>query len=306
MHILVTGSYGQLGQSLKHLLETGSSEVGELSSEFRVADVDYVDMKDMDISQLASVRAYFDAHDPYDVVINCAAMTNVDGCDHDRKAAFAANAQGPYHLALMCEQQQAKLVHVSTDYVFAGNDPSPRSETDIPYPISGYGQSKFAGEALVQAHCSRAFIVRTAWLYGYVGKNFVKTMLTLADTHDEIEVVSDQMGNPTSAEDVAYAITQILSKGQAGIYHATCEGTCSWYDFACTIMKKFGKACVVHPISSKEYKQKNPQSAARPLYSALAKTALADECGYTMRTWQEALSSYAHNFDRYAHNRTEY
>lgn len=306
MHILVTGSYGQLGQSLKHLFEVGSSEVGELPGELRDAQVDYVDMNDMDISNFDSVRAWFTKHDPYDVVINCAAMTNVDGCDQDRKAAFAANAQGPYHLALMCEEQHAKLVHVSTDYVFSGDDPKPRKESDIPHPISGYGQSKFAGEALVKAHCKQAYIVRTAWLYGYVGKNFVKTMLKLADTHDEIEVVSDQMGNPTSAEDVAFAITQILSKGHAGIYHATCEGTCSWYEFACAIMRAFGKACTVHPISSRAYKEKNPQSADRPLFSSLEKQMLARACGYTMRTWQDALSSYAQNFDQYAHDRVEH
>ncbi|KXB35554.1 dTDP-4-dehydrorhamnose reductase [Atopobium deltae] len=305
MHILVTGSKGQLGCAFRHLFTAGASEVGVVPDALCNAEVDYIDRSDVDIASFEAVSSWFDEHKPYDVVINCAAMTNVDGCDADRKAAFAANAQGPYHLALACAQQGAALVHVSTDYVFSGTEERPRTEDDIPHPISGYGQSKFAGEALVRATCPQSYIVRTAWLYGYVGKNFVKTMLSLAQTHSHITVVADQLGNPTSAEDVAYAICQMLTCGKPGIYHCTNEGTCSWAEFAQAIMDEFGRSCTVEPISSEEYKKAHPATADRPHFSSLDKRALRQNCQHTMRSWQEALTSYAHNFRKFARDREE-
>lgn len=295
MHILVTGSHGQLGRALEHLFSHGSSEAGELPASYKAAQVDYIDMDDCDISSQQAVEEWFSSHEPYDLVINCAAMTNVDGCDVNRLAAFAANAQGPYNLAHACNNQHAAFVHVSTDYVFAGTKPRPRVEDDMVCPISGYGQSKLAGEALVRVTCPASFIVRTAWLYGYTGKNFVKTMLSLAQTHESISVVDDQFGNPTSAEDLALAIVRIAADAPYGVYHCTCEGTCSWADFAQAIMDEFAKPCRIARISSATYKEQHPQSASRPHYSSLDNANMRRAGIPPMRNWREALHSYATN-----------
>ena len=186
MRILITGSRGQLGNELRRLISTGQAEAGAVPAAYAGASVDYIDIDDLDISRWEAVDAWFGAHGPYDLAINCAAMTNVDGCETNWQGAFAANALGPMNLARACAAQGARLVHVSTDYVFPGTDPEPRVEADVPAPISAYGRTKLAGEGLALANNPRTFVVRTAWLYGYVGKNFVKTMLRLAQTHDHV------------------------------------------------------------------------------------------------------------------------
>ena len=250
MRILITGSRGQLGNELRRLISTGQAEAGAVPAAYAGASVDYIDIDDLDISRWEAVDAWFGAHGPYDLAINCAAMTNVDGCETNWQGAFAANALGPMNLARACAAQGARLVHVSTDYVFPGTDPEPRVEADVPAPISAYGRTKLAGEGLALANNPRTFVVRTAWLYGYVGKNFVKTMLRLAQTHDHVTVVDDQLGNPTSANDLALQILRLAQTDDYGIYHCTNEGTCSWADFAAAIMREFGTGCRVEPCTS--------------------------------------------------------
>ena len=296
MRILITGSRGQLGNELRRLISTGQAEAGAVPAAYAGASVDYIDIDDLDISRWEAVDAWFGAHGPYDLAINCAAMTNVDGCETNWQGAFAANALGPMNLARACAAQGARLVHVSTDYVFPGTDPEPRVEADVPAPISAYGRTKLAGEGLALANNPRTFVVRTAWLYGYVGKNFVKTMLRLAKTHDHVTVVSDQLGNPTSANDLAWQILRLAQTEDFGIYHCTNEGTCSWADFAAAIMREFGTGCRVEPCTSEQYKQMVPGSADRPHYSSLRNAHLEAGIGNGMRPWQEALSTYAANF----------
>ena len=295
MRLLVTGARGQLGSELRRCLETGEAEVGAIPSGYEDAVVDYVDYDVLDISDAHAVRSWFAAHGPYDMVVNCAAVTNVDGCESDEAGAFKVNALGALYLARSAQACGAKLVHVSTDYVFAGDDPRPRVETDHVCPISAYGRTKWAGEVLVADACERSFIVRTAWLYGYVGRNFAKTMIRLAKDHGKISVVSDQMGNPTSANDLAYEILALASGEDFGTYHCTNNGTCSWFDFACAVVDAAGLACEKEPLTSAEYKLRFPNSADRPAYSSLENARLRDTVGDEMRPWRDALADYMHN-----------
>ena len=245
----------------------------------------------LDIAAEDSVAAWFAAH-TYDLVINCAAATNVDGCEADVQGAYLLNATGAGLIAQAAAAQDAKVVQVSTDYVFAGNESGARSEDDATGPLSAYGKSKLEGERLVQAANPRHFICRTAWLYGACGKNFVKTMLRLGAEHNSITVVSDQFGNPTNANDVAYEILKVAATQNYGIYHMTNEGTCSWADFAEKIMEYAGLNCRVERVTSQQYKSANPASARRPHYSSLENARLAATVGNEMRPWQDALRSF--------------
>lgn len=291
MKILVTGAHGQLGCELRRCMETMQAEIGPIPAEYEGAEVDYVDRDVLDVADREAVASFVDGAG-YDMIVNCAAFTNVDGCEADEDAAYAVNATGAENLALAAEQVGAKLVHVSTDYVFPGSEPGERVETDGVAPISAYGRTKLAGETAVADACSRAFIVRTAWLYGYVGKNFVKTMRRLGASHDSITVVDDQLGNPTSANDLAYEILKLALTGNYGVYHCTNNGTCSWADFAKAIMKGSGLDCEVVPVTSAQYKEANPQSADRPAFSSLRNKHLEDTIGDEMRPWRVALDEY--------------
>ncbi len=300
MKILVTGSHGQLGNELRRLMAEGRSEIGPIPEAYADAEVDYIDIEDLDISDATAVDAWFEGHGPYELAINCAAMTNVDGCEANFPTAFSANALGPMNLARACAAQGAKLVHISTDYVFPGTVPGERVEADAPAPISAYGRSKLAGEGLALAANPRTFVLRTAWLYGYVGKNFVKTMLRLAESHGRVTVVDDQLGNPTSANDLAHEVLALAVTEDYGIYHCTNEGTCSWADFAQAIFEEFGSGCEVVRCTSDEYKRANPASADRPHFSALRNGHLERGIGNQMRPWREALHSYCERFSQNA------
>ena len=295
MRLLITGSYGQLGNELKRCLSTMRAEIGPVPEEYRGAEADYIDYDVLDISDEAAVQAWFAGHGPYDLVINCAAITNVDGCETNEAGALAVNALGARNIARAVETCGGAFVHVSTDYVFPGTEPTPRAEKDPVCPISAYGRTKWAGELLATAACSRTFIVRTAWLYGYVGKNFAKTMMRLAREHGKISVVSDQMGNPTSANDLAYEILRIATTREYGTYHCTNNGTCRWYDFASAVVDAAGIPCEKEPLTSAEYKERFPQSADRPAYSSLDNARLRETVGDEMRPWQDALATYMEN-----------
>lgn len=297
--ILVVGANGQLGNELRRCFETMEGEIGPISPAYEGASVTYRDIDTLDITDIVDVGAAFKEIKP-DIVINCAAFTNVDGCESNEERALSVNAVGPKNLAEAARDYDAKLVHVSTDYVFSGKDSEPRCETDVTIPVSAYGRTKLAGEIAVRGHCNKHFIVRTAWLYGYIGKNFVKTMMSLGEKFDSVSVVNDQFGNPTSANDLAYTILKLALTDDYGIYHATNEGTCSWADFAAAIMKRASLDCEVVPVTSAQWKEMHPESADRPAFSSLENKHLADTIGNNMRPWQDALATYLANYQELA------
>lgn len=294
LRVLVTGSKGQLGCEIKRCLKNMSGEIGAIPARYSGAIGRFVDADVLDITDSDAVFDDVRAFKP-DIIINCAAYTNVDGCENNEELAFAVNCSGAENLARASEKFGAKLVHVSTDYVFSGDTPGQRTESDPTGPVSAYGRTKFAGENAVLRACSRAFVVRTAWLYGYVGKNFVKTMRALGETHSSITVVDDQLGNPTSANDLAYEILKLALTEEYGIYHCTNNGTVSWAGFAKAIMEGFSLPCEVVGVTSEEYKAANPMSASRPAFSSLDNAHLRQTIGDEMRPWEEALESFLSN-----------
>lgn len=290
MKILITGSKGQLGNELKDIINKGYSEIGKVSECIKNSQVFDFDVDKLDITDLKSVKNVLNTIKP-DVVINCAAATNVDGCESDEDFAFKVNSLGPRNLAMVCEEIGARLVQVSTDYVFSGVGEKPLTEYDLTAPYSVYGKTKLLGENYVREFCSKYYIVRTAWLYGYVGHNFVYTMRRLGKEKDSINVVNDQIGNPTHANDLAYHILKLIETDEYGVYHCTGKGECSWYDFAKMIIELSGEECIVNPCTSEEYKT----PAKRPEYSSLDNMMLRNTVGDEMRNWQDAIKSFIEN-----------
>lgn len=282
--ILVTGCNGQLGRAVRK--EYAEEEVTFINTDVTEGE----GVLALDITDVDAVMELVRREKP-DVIINCAAHTNVDLCEKQWDSAYRINAIGPRNLSIAATAVGAKMIHVSTDYVFEGNGTRPYTEFDAPNPISAYGKTKLEGERFVQAFADRYFILRTAWLYGE-GKNFVKTMLRLAETHDEVSVVDDQVGSPTSAVELARMIHYLEKTDNYGIFHATCEGDTNWADFAETIFKKAGKVTKVRHVSSEEYAKMNPASAKRPAYSILDNYMLRLTGDYRMADWQDALDEY--------------
>lgn len=282
--IIVTGSNGQLGRAINALC--GSLDGYELVNTDHGVD----GVKDLDITDTDSVISFVRDIKPY-AIINCAAHTNVDACETQVDAAYKINALGPRNMAIASRETGAKLVHISTDYVFAGDADKPYTEFDKPAPKAMYGISKLAGEDFVRQFAKDYFIIRTAWLYGD-GKNFVRTMLRLSETHDEINVVNDQVGSPTSADELAKAVFALLPTQSFGLYHGTCEGQCSWADFTKEIFRLAGKKTKVNPVTSAEYKAMNPASADRPAYSVLENYMLKLTGIHMFADWEKAISEY--------------
>lgn len=282
--ILVTGCNGQLGRAVRK--EYAGEEVTFINTDVTEGE----GVLALDITDVDAVMELVRREKP-DVIINCAAHTNVDLCEKQWDSAYKINAIGPRNLSIAATAVGAKMIHVSTDYVFEGNGIRPYTEFDAPNPISAYGKTKLEGERFVQAFADRYFILRTAWLYGE-GKNFVKTMLRLAETHEEVSVVEDQVGSPTSAVELARMIHYLEKTDNYGIFHATCEGDTNWADFAETIFKKAGKVTKVRHVSSEEYAKMNPASAKRPAYSILDNYMLRLTGDYRMADWQDALDEY--------------
>lgn len=296
MKVLVTGGDGQLASELKTIVQEGRSDIGIIPTNFQNAEFFFPGREELDIANRSSIQSWFKSHQTCDVVINCASITNVDGCEKNEAEAFLVNAIGAQNLAKAAQAANAKMVQVSTDYVFPGTNPTPRRESDPVCPISAYGRSKWAGEVLVAHECPRSFVVRTAWLYGAGGNNFVKTMLRLAHRKGKISVVGDQFGNPTSANDLAHEILRIAETDSYGLYHCTNEGTCSWFDFASEIVDIAQVKCEKERITTAEYKRRFPASAARPAFSSLDNCHLAETIGNQMRPWREALNSFLNSF----------
>jgi dTDP-4-dehydrorhamnose reductase len=297
MKIVVTGGKGQLANEFKTILTSGQAEIGKCPIDITKCETLYVDVDELDITDLNKVNVFMLREKP-DVIINCAAFTNVDGCESNKDAAFKVNALGTRNLAIAAEKVGAKLVHVSTDYVFSGVGSVPLAEYDETKPASAYGTTKLMGENYVREFCSKYYIVRTAWLYGYVGKNFVYTMINLAKIKDEIKVVDDQRGNPTNANDLAYHILKLINTEEYGVYHCTGEGECSWYDFASKIIELSGESCKVNPCTSDEYSKEYPASAKRPEYSSLDNMMLRCTVGNEMRDWEKAIEIFVKNVQK--------
>ena len=276
MKILITGANGLLGHELSSILKDHSLILLSHSQ--------------LDISDSDQVNKQLDSSHP-DVVINSAAYTQVDACETYYDLAFASNATGPKNLAIKCKQLNIPLIHISTDYVFEGNEKknTPLEENDKLGPKTVYGKTKLEGEKLVMENCDKYFILRTAWLYGE-GKNFVKTMINLSKKNKELKVVNDQIGSPTYAKDLAKAIKEIVEKKSEkyGIYHVTNKGQVSWYEFAKKIFEIKKIEIKVNPCTSEEY----PRPAPRPHYSVLSDKKWI-ESGFTpMRNYEEALKEY--------------
>lgn len=281
MKVVVTGANGQLGTDLCRALHN-----------FDVIALTHVDIE---IADIASVRESMLKHKPA-IIINTAAYVRVDDCEDEKDKAFRVNALGARNVAVVAQELGAKLVHISTDYVFGGEiEPrtTPYTEFDTPVPLSVYGKSKLAGENLVRHLCQKHFIIRSSGLFGVAGSsskggNFIETILRLAKERNELKVVDDQVFSPTYTRDLAWKIAQLMATDYYGIFHITNRGACSWYEFTKEILRLAGIKTPVVPITSDQY----PQKARRPHYSALDNYHLRLLGMDDMRSWQEALKDY--------------
>lgn len=278
-NILVTGCRGQLGIAINKVL---SAHEG--------VSLTNTDINELDISNIDSVMELVKELKPY-AIINCGAFTNVNGCETQRDEAFKANAIGPRNLAIASRETGARLFQISTDYVFSGDLGRHYKETDPVGPKSEYGRSKLAGEQFVRDFAERYYILRTAWMYGE-GKNFVKTMLSLSETRDEVEVVMDQHGTPTWSMELARCIESLIYTDNYGVFHATCEGETTWDELARETFRLKGRSTKVIGVTTKAYDEKNPGQAQRPMYSVLDNDMLRVTGAYRFRDWHEALELY--------------
>lgn len=278
--VLIIGSNGQLGREMQRKL----TKVGK---DFIASDYPNVDIGDAN-----SLRALISDVKP-DTVVNCAGYTNVDQAESEESVAYRVNALGPQYLAQLCAQRDIELVHVSTDYVFSGKPileggiPRPYVESDPCVPSTAYGRTKLAGDRFVEDLCPKHYIFRTSWLYGD-GNNFVRTMLKLARSLETVRVVCDQIGSPTSADNLGDVILSLLGSGAYGLYHATGEGQCSWYEFARAIFAMSGINIAVEPITSDLY----PRPAKRPQWSVLENRNLRNIGMNVFLPWMDALRAY--------------
>lgn len=276
--VVVTGKNGQLGRELE-----------TLAASFTGFDFLFTGREELDLNNPDSIPAFFKEHRPA-YVVNCAAYTAVDKAETERETAYAVNAVAAGNIAKACEELNAVYIGISTDYVFNGNGTSPYLTTADCDPVNYYGYSKYMGEQLARAFCSKSIIIRTSWVYSRHGNNFVKTMLRLMKERPEIRVVNDQLGSPTWAADIAAAIVQVIQQIEAGkavygIYHYTGKGVISWYDFALAIRDTAQLSCEVLPIPSSAY----PTPAKRPAYSALDTAAFTKDYGILPKDWNTAL-----------------
>ena len=281
MKVLVIGSHGMLGRDFVNRLSNLSDQKNPDN------EVIAVDREHVDISHGEDTSKFITQVKP-DVIVNCAAFSNVDACETQISEAFAVNATGARNVALAGKQTGTKVIHVSTDYVFDGMKNEPYIETDKPHPISVYGKSKLEGELVVQEIGGNYVIIRTAWLFGPFRKNFVTAMLELGRKNRSVSVVTDQHGSPTYTADLSDAIRTAISKDLRGIYHVTNAGTCSRYEWARKIFELTGNQVSVIPLKTADYKR----AARVPQNSSLDCTKYTTTTGQKMRPWQEALKEY--------------
>lgn len=277
--ILITGCNGQLGRALNERF-AGRADLELVNT----------DVEQLDITDIEKVMEFVEEVRPY-AIINCAAHTGVDACETQADLAYRINAIGPRNLSIAATRVGAKMMQISTDYIFSGDGDSHLTEFDAPGPKGVYGKTKLAGENFVKEFSKEYFILRTAWLYGE-GKNFVKTMLRLSETNDTVRVVGDQFGSPTSAKELARAIDYLLLTDNYGTFHATCEGECSWADFTEEIFRLAGKSTKVERITTEEFGAPAP----RPAYSVLDKYMFNLTTDFKFMDWHDAIAEYLHDF----------
>ncbi len=275
--ILVTGANGQLGTELR-----------QLKNSFPQYQFIFVARDELDITNAEPVNNFFHSSAP-SYCINCAAYTAVDKAETEIESAFAVNSKATAILAAVCKEYNAQFIHISTDYVFDGTATTPYTEESKTNPVSVYGKSKLEGEQKALEVNPASIIIRTAWVYSEFGKNFVKTMLRLMNDKPEIGVVSDQVGSPTYAADIAMAIMNIISSGNwhPGIYHFSNEGIISWFDFAIAIKELSGSSCKVNPITTAQY----PTPAKRPAYSVMNSHKISNTYGIPLVGWRQSLQT---------------
>lgn len=273
--ILITGSNGQLGK-----------EFQALAGDYTQYRFLFTSREELSLEDEHSIVNYFNNHS-IDFCVNCAAYTAVDKAETDYEKAYQVNAAGVRRLAEQCELHHTKLIHISTDYVFNGQSPSPYKEDDFTEPVNKYGSSKLEGERFCRHENPSSIIIRTAWVYSEFGNNFVKTMLRLMKERESINVVNDQVGAPTYAADLANAVMSIIAHHEwhAGIYHYSNRGKISWYDFAVAIKGAAGLSCAVNPIPSSSY----PTPAKRPSFSLLDCSKIQSNYGIKIPDWKESL-----------------
>ncbi len=279
LKVLVTGANGQLGKELVNLVQWQADIIG-------------LERSEMDITDLDQVRYILHDIKP-DIVIHTAAFTDVDQSEVEQEKAYQVNAYGTRNIALISEKISAKLCFISTDYVFDGESKTAYHEFDRALPRTVYGKSKLAGEEFIRTLCKRSFIVRTSWLYGFHGNNFIKTMLNLSKKQDTIQVVNDQFGSPTYTVDLCNFIIKIIETDLFGTYHVSNSGGCSWYEFAKVIFEFYGLDCInVEPCSTEQFLRPAP----RPKYSVLDHMAMRCHGLPAMRPWRAALEDFLHNY----------
>lgn len=275
MKVLVTGVKGQLGYDVMKVLAARNIEaVG-------------ADLEEFDITNMEQTRGFITAHKP-DAVIHCSAYTAVDKAEDEAELCRRVNAEGPRNIAAVCKELDAKMIYISTDYVFPGTGETFYQPDDEVGPLGMYGKTKEEGEKAVQELLDRYFIVRISWVFGKNGNNFVKTMLRLAENYQELRVVGDQIGSPTYTADLAELLVDMVETEQYGIYHATNEGICSWADFAEEIFHQAGKDVKVNRCTTEEYGAK----AHRPKNSRMSKDKLVQKGFHKLPDWQDALARY--------------
>lgn len=277
LKILVTGYKGMLGFALQK----------ELLSKYQLIGID---IEDADVTDEIQIKNEIYDIKP-DIVIHTAAYTNVDNCETNKELCHKVNAIGTLNITNACKLCGAKLIFISTDYIFDGNQRKPYKESDKPNPINTYGKSKFEAEQYILESYSNSLIIRTSWLYGHNGRNFVDTIIALADKSPELRVVNDQTGSPCYTKDIAHAIGLLVKESITGIIHVTNSGYCTWYDLADKILKLSGKTVSLMPITSKE----SGRPANRPGYSVLDTKKYVQIAHAPLRPWEEALSDYINN-----------
>lgn len=285
--ILITGSSGQLGRIIKDFSKETQNQYNFI----------FKSSKELDITDQSQIESYF-SNNKIDYCINCAAYTNVDKAEDERKRANLVNHIGVEHIARACHANSTTLIHVSTDFVFNGHKPLAYNETDPTDPQNEYGLSKLLGEKAVKKHCKKHFIIRTSWLYSEYGTNFLKTMLKLSKTRKKISVVADQIGSPTYARDLAEVIVNYIIKSGSnsyGLYHFSNEGVASWYDFAQAIFDENNSVIELSPITTKDY----PTKAIRPSFSVLEKSKIKEKFNVEISHWRTSLKKALIYLDNY-------
>ena len=288
MKVLITGISGMLGVDLYQTLRDEHEVVGFDTKEFPSTSFSPPPVQQGDTTRIDEVKRAFRELTP-DLVVHAAAYTDVDGCEKNPDKAYRVNALGTQNVCLACQDLNVPVMYISTDFIFDGSKNSPYLEFDQPHPISIYGRSKFAGEKYVEILLNRYFVVRTSWLYGHHGRNFVETILKLAKEKEELTVVDDQVGSPTYTRDLSEKIKELLPTQLYGIYHITNSGSCSWHGFAREILRLAGiRGVELKPITSEELDRPAP----RPRFSVLENYCLRLTLGNSMRDWKEGLRDY--------------